>query len=358
MGDYFQIRTLNLEHRCGVSNYNRKVISEYLAEKFLEFRRTNIDWKLKHFQDHVFKELNVHVSYAKCWLARSRAKLIIFGNGRDQYARVWDYASALIKFNNGSTTIVVCDGIESPHMTFRRMYICLQSLKVGFIRGCRPILGVDGVHLKGPYSRMCLVAVGKDGNNNIFPIAWAVMEAENTDSWTWFLELLINDLGKEEGNGLTFMPDRQKGLIEAINRVVPKANIRYCAQFNIEIEGLKMLSNEAHLYLSKISARHWSRHAFDTECKSNMPVNNICESFNAVLKEARDKPILTHMESMKRYVMKRNFEKREGVNKYDGRHMPYAKKYLSWAVDEQRFCTIYQAHADRFEVTYHGEGWV
>ncbi|XP_074298003.1 uncharacterized protein LOC141628802 [Silene latifolia] len=323
-----------------------------------------MDWKLKQFRDHVFQVLNVEVSYAKCWLARSRVKQMIYGNDKDQYAKVWEYASAIQKYNPGSSSFVVCGGIDRPPVYFKRMYICLHACKKGFKEGCRPIIGIDGCHLKGVFPGMCLVAVGKDGNNNIYPVAWAVVEVENTEAWRWFLELLNHDIGKEEGEGMTFMSDRQKGLLDALRTVVPKAEVRYCvrhiwanfklnysgqvykdalwnaaratteADFNYHMDGIKSLSNEAYEYLKAIPPQHWSRHAFGTQAKSNMLLNNLCESFNSVLKEVRDKPILTHMEWMRRYVMKRNFDKREGVVNYKGKVMPYVSKYLQWAREE------------------------
>ncbi|XP_074296648.1 uncharacterized protein LOC141627036 [Silene latifolia] len=109
------------------------------------------------------------------------------------------------------------------------MYMCLQACKLGFLRGCRPIIGVDGCHLKGPMSGILLTAIGKDGNCNIFSVAWAVVEVENTDSWTWFLELLVKDLESVASN-LTFMSDRQKGLVEALSGVVPNAEVRFCVR--------------------------------------------------------------------------------------------------------------------------------
>lgn len=57
-------------------------------------------------------------------------------------------------------------------------------MKVGFRMGCKPVVGVDGCHLKGAFRGMILVAVSKDENNNIFQITWAIVEVENTDSWT------------------------------------------------------------------------------------------------------------------------------------------------------------------------------
>ena len=52
--------------------------------------------------------------------------------------------------------------------------------------------------------------VGKDGNNQIFPIAWAVVEGENQTSWTWFIQLLMRDLGISDGLGWTMISDQQK----------------------------------------------------------------------------------------------------------------------------------------------------
>nr|XP_025650697.1 uncharacterized protein LOC112745980 [Arachis hypogaea] len=65
-----------------------------------------------------------------------------------------------------------------------------------FLAGCRPIIGVNGCHLKGDHGQQLLVAVGRDPNDNYFPIAVAAVEAETKDSWGWFLELLLNDIGE------------------------------------------------------------------------------------------------------------------------------------------------------------------
>ncbi|XP_074306023.1 uncharacterized protein LOC141641251 [Silene latifolia] len=138
------------------------------------------------------------------------------------------------------------------------------------------------------------------------------------------------------------MSDRQKGLIEAFNTVTPKAEIRFCVrhiwanfkqqysgpvykeafwkaarattivEFKREMKGIKFLSPNAYAYLASIPAKHWSRHAFSTTSKNNSLLNNMCESFNAVLKEARDKPIITFME----WIRSGEYEvKHKGVQK-------------------------------------------
>ena len=55
-----------------------------------------------------------------------------------------------------------------------------------------------------------ITAVGKDGNNHIFPVAWDVVTVENKDNWSWFLDLLGEDLEITSGQGLTLMSDQHK----------------------------------------------------------------------------------------------------------------------------------------------------
>jgi hypothetical protein len=49
--------------------------------------------------------------------------------------------------------------------------------------------------LKGPHKGHLLAAISRDANNQMYPVAFAVVEAEVKDSWTWFLEALLSDLG-------------------------------------------------------------------------------------------------------------------------------------------------------------------
>ncbi|GJX79127.1 hypothetical protein Tco_0327276, partial [Tanacetum coccineum] len=72
----------------------------------------------------------------------------------------------------------------------------------------------DGkTYFDSPNQGEILTATGRDGNNHIYPVAWAVVNIENKDNWTWFLELLEEDLGCSRGNGLTLMFDQHKVIV-------------------------------------------------------------------------------------------------------------------------------------------------
>ncbi|KAH0670646.1 hypothetical protein KY285_024973 [Solanum tuberosum] len=75
-----------------------------------------------------------------------------------------------------------------------------------------------------------LVAVCRDGNNQILPIALAVVAVDNQFTWTWFLKLLRNDLDLGEGHQLFIITDMQKGLEIGVQEVLPLVEHRKCAR--------------------------------------------------------------------------------------------------------------------------------
>nr|KAJ0188782.1 hypothetical protein LSAT_V11C900469500 [Lactuca sativa] len=92
----------------------------------------------------------------------------------------------------------------------------------------RDFLGLDGVFMKGPFPGQILRVVGVDSNNGIYPLAYAIVETENTNSWKWFLECLGDDLDMHANSIFTFISVRQKGLIPAIAYIFPCVEHRYC----------------------------------------------------------------------------------------------------------------------------------
>lgn len=65
---------------------------------------------------------------------------------------------------------------------FGSFYFCFDGCKKGFINGCRPFFGVDGCHLKTKYGGQLLIVVGKDPNDQYFPLAFGIVETECRNS--------------------------------------------------------------------------------------------------------------------------------------------------------------------------------
>lgn len=52
--------------------------------------------------------------------------------------------------------------------------------------------------------------IGRDGNNQIFPLAWPIVRVESRDTWSWFLNRPKEDLNVLDGLGYTIISDKQK----------------------------------------------------------------------------------------------------------------------------------------------------
>ena len=66
------------------------------------------------------------------------------------------------------------------------------------------------INIKHRFSGQILFAIAKDANDNIFPVAMAIVEQETRESWIWFLEIFTEDIGRLEELKLVFISNRQK----------------------------------------------------------------------------------------------------------------------------------------------------
>ncbi|KAF6176541.1 hypothetical protein GIB67_007924 [Kingdonia uniflora] len=100
--------------------------------------------------------------------------------------------------------------MESIVGSFDQGYNELPSLASlnGFVKGCKPILGLDGCFLKGKYGGVCLSVLSLDANNGLFPIGVYMCRAECKDSWTDFLTKVEPYLSTHPGK-LTFISNSE-----------------------------------------------------------------------------------------------------------------------------------------------------
>ncbi|GAA0158130.1 hypothetical protein LIER_15235 [Lithospermum erythrorhizon] len=149
---------------------------------------------------------------------KEKALKKINGDDVEQSNLAITYCKELMKTHPGSTCYVnyVDPSIHTEPCVFRRLYICLKPLVKGLYAGCKKVIGLDGCHTKGLYKQQILTAVGLDNNNGCWPIAWAVVEKENADTWEWFLEGLIQDIGIVNQEEYVVISDKQKGLEQLV----------------------------------------------------------------------------------------------------------------------------------------------
>ncbi|GJT40318.1 mutator type transposase [Tanacetum coccineum] len=229
------------------------------------------------------------------------------------------------------------------------------------------------------YPGQMLTAVGVDANNGIYPVAYGIVESENQYSWTWFLKCLGDDFDLYSNSNFTFITDRQKGLLPALEKLFPHAEHRYCVRhiyenmnqtwkgseykemlwkcasstttvlFEKNMQELKDFNKKAYEWLKKIPAEHWSRAYFSGRAHCDLLINNICEVFNRQLLEARDSPIINALEHVREYLMKRIVVQKI-IEKCDGPLTPAVARVFDIIKEASSECIVDWNGADQYQV--------
>ncbi|QHN92510.1 uncharacterized protein DS421_17g584370 [Arachis hypogaea] len=158
--------------------------------------------------------------------------------------------------------------IRVLHLVFRSYCPYIRAF-----RHCKPIVQVDRTHLYGKYKGCLLVAVSQDGNNNIVPIAFAIVEGETSDAWHFFLSNLRQHVVTRDGEGL--ISDRHESINSAIARSngawsPPRAFHMFCIR-HIELNFLRKFKAP---YLQKLIVNiGYSR----TVCEYEIRYQRLCE---------------------------------------------------------------------------------
>lgn len=91
------------------------------------------------------------------------------------------------------------------------------------------------------------------------------------------------------------------------------------SMFDNEMKKLAQLDKSAFDWVNAVPTKYWAKHAFRSHSKCDMLLNNISESFNSYILEARSKPILTMFEVIRKSLMSRVHRKRELIAKWGGK---------------------------------------
>jgi hypothetical protein len=117
------------------------------------------------------------------------------------------------------------------------------------------------------------------------------------------------------------------------------------------MEELKGLNKDAYEFFNKIDPSMWSRSWFSEFPMCDLLVNNISECFNSYILKARDKPILTMLEMIRKKLMRRYQVKRNRITKLTGRLCPRIATKLEAIGLQVMDCVATYAGAQLFEVT-------
>ncbi|GJU68601.1 hypothetical protein Tco_1254860 [Tanacetum coccineum] len=231
----------------------------------------DLDYDPKHddvFDDdeHIIEEVHVNMNNFR-FTADPKHDTSSY---REQYSLLREYAQELINQNPGTTV---------------RIDVQQNQSIVSLTRT-----------LEGPWPGQILTAVLVDANKEIYLVAYAIVEAESKAYWCWFLNLTCGRIWHIHEN----MKSQFKG-------GVYKEMLWNAAKATSEGEFKKKMGR----------------------AKCDLLINNICEVFNRQLVDGRDQPIITCLEYIREYLMKKIVVVQKVIAKTVGPLTPFVTK-MKW----------------------------
>ncbi|KAK2644599.1 hypothetical protein Ddye_019794 [Dipteronia dyeriana] len=278
-------------------------------------------------------EHGLHLLYSKAWRAKDHAEAYVFGPPEESFKLLPAYCHRLEEVNSGTITTLKTNVTNQ----FEYMFIAHAASLHGFCTVIRPVIAIDGTHLKGKFSGIMFVTICLDANNQVYPLAYGFGDVEDEMSWTWFLNELKNAIGSLED--YMIISDRHLGIKVAMEKVYPNVPHGYCvfhiaqnikkdykrkdvsllfkqawkayrkSEFKETMLEMMKVNRVAFKELMNVGPERWSR-AYSPVRRYWLMTSSIAESMNSCLVHARQMSITTMIEFI-RDMLQKWFYKRQ-----------------------------------------------
>ncbi|XP_019089167.1 PREDICTED: uncharacterized protein LOC104733708 [Camelina sativa] len=379
MGDspVFHIRRYCREHTCSVTErYGRSrnakpPILGQLYKDYVGGVGSSVVPNL--VGDGLNLRYGVQLGYWKAHRTLIKAREYVRGTPESGYAELPAYLYRLRSSNPGTLTRLVVDAEDR----FKYVFIAIAGCIKGF-RYMRKVVVVDGTFLKGEFKGTLLIATTQDGNFNIFPLAYAVVDTENDVSWEWFFTQLSSVIPDDEE--LALISDRHKSIGKAIAKVYPLASRGICTyhlhkniilrfsgsetfrlvkkaaaayrvvDFEEIFQQIQEANPQLHAYLVRADVTKWSRAHFPGD-RYNFTTSNIAESLNKVLNPARAYPIVELLEAVRNMLTRWFATRRKQAAAMPTLLTKGVENLLQARIEQSRRLKVQEIDEDRFELS-------
>ncbi|XP_015953780.1 uncharacterized protein LOC107478147 [Arachis duranensis] len=277
------IRRYNGSHTCmrsTISQDHAKLDSGTIAEAIKSLVEADPSLKVKSVIAEVQSKFNYTISYRKAWLAKQKAVEKIFGGWEASYEALPTWFEAMV-------------AKEPSAALSTKLHMLIEGM------------------------------ISQDGNGNIVPLAFAIVEGETADAWHFFLSHLRTHVVNRDGVGL--ISDRHESIISAVGRSdgawqYPRAIHMFCIRHiasnflrRFKAPGMQKLivnigySRTIHEFNMRyerycergVTYKQWLDNiprsqyalAYDEGHRWGHMTTNLVECINGVLKGARNLPV-------------------------------------------------------------------
>ncbi|KAL6549489.1 hypothetical protein OROHE_008606 [Orobanche hederae] len=296
-----------------------KVLASYFVPNLLV---EGVVLRPRDIQAQVQRLFGAKIKYATALSARNQALTMTYGDSSESFRKLPSYFYMLQQSNSGSVVDLQTDEAGAFEYCFMSLAASIRGFKA-----CRPVIVVDGTHLKGKYNGIIFVAATKDANEQIFPLAFGFGAKECDESWIWFLEQCRRTFGSPEN--LLIVSDQHVSIKNALDVVYPgtphgictyhlqgkirwwgdhaiimfqaAANAYRCRDFEDRMDNLKGFAPGAHDKLMAADPVRWARSKCPVR-RYNFLTSNCAECLNGRLRWARKLPVCTLLECVRMMI--------------------------------------------------------
>ncbi|XP_025625140.1 uncharacterized protein [Arachis hypogaea] len=284
----WEVKWYNGPHTClatSISSDHRSLDYHVIATFIMPMVRADAAVNIKVLQNATAAHFGFRPTYRRVWMAKQKAVADIYGDWDESYNELPRWVLGVQLTMPGTVAV---------------------------LRAC-PVR----------YGGTLLVAIAQDGNSNILPVAFALVEGENAESWSFFLSHLREHVTPQLG--LLVISDRHSGIKAALEApdggwLPPAAYWAFCirhvaANFTLTFKGKdarRLLVNAAYVktevefdywfdilrsenpamcdWANRIEYLLWTQYSDEGRRFGHM-TTNISECVNSILKGVRNLPV-------------------------------------------------------------------
>ncbi|KAL0329333.1 UNVERIFIED_CONTAM: hypothetical protein Sradi_4920000 [Sesamum radiatum] len=157
-----------------------KVLCKHSTEGHV---KCNPSYGIKHVIQNVKDQTGYDVPYQKAWYSLKMAREIVYGTWESSVRKLPKYLGAIQKYNPRTIVEWKTKGFQQSTGSYVMGYVfwafkpCIDGFQF-----CRKIISVDGTHLYTKYKHKLLIAAAMDGNQQVLPLAFAIVDEETYPS--------------------------------------------------------------------------------------------------------------------------------------------------------------------------------
>nr|XP_043608881.1 uncharacterized protein LOC122580681 [Erigeron canadensis] len=378
-----RIKKMIPEHTCNgmAAKAGYRATKGWVGNIIKEKLKNSSNYRPKDIVADIQREYGVQLNYSQAWRAKGIAKEQLQGSYKESYSLLPLFCNKIMETNPGSLATFA----TKEDSSFHRVFVSFHASISGFLNGCRPLIFLDDIPLDSKYQGTLLMATAADGDDGVFPLAFAVVDDETDDNWHWFLSQL--KIAAPISQPITIIANFNNGLKDAIVNVFGgdcfhAYCLRYVAEkLNNDLKGrfshearrlmvqdlysaasapkvevferytldIKAISPEAYDFVLGSEPQHWANVFFDG-MRYNHMTSNFGQLFYDWVEEAVELPITHMIDVLRGKLMELIYTRRVDSNKWTTTLTPSMEEKLKNEASKAQSFQVMPSHTSVFEV--------